>query len=96
MLHISAGKAAWLDDNGLLRWRKKELLLLSNHSEALISPSTRIMGGIFCGLSGGGGGGRGGDLTASLLLPPLSHPSGFDLFFTARLSHLSRAEWLVK
>lgn len=46
MLHISAGKAAWLDDNGLLRWRKKELLLLSNHSEALISPSTRIMGGI--------------------------------------------------
>lgn len=69
-----------------------ELLLFSNHSEALISRSKPVMAGIFQSLSG-----RGGvvDLTASPP-PPSSRPGGFDLFFMARLSHLSRAEWPVK
>lgn len=70
-----------------------ELLLFSNHSEALISCSKPVMAGIFQSLSGRGGA---VDLTASPPPPPSSRPGGFDLFFTARLSHLSRAEWPVK
>ncbi len=57
VMELEGGVA--LCDNGLLRWRKEELLLLRLLSlitlEALISPSTGIMGGIFRGLSGGGG-----------------------------------------